>query len=138
MTKRLADLSPEQREVVREKARAYREATKERRRVYDREYIKRRRSVDPQYRARRDAVSRRSRIKSKYGITEAHVKQTIANQKNKCAICERRLKGYHIDHCHKTGKFRAILCPGCNTFLGKIEKHPRRLWAALHYLERHK
>jgi hypothetical protein len=29
--------------------------------------------------------------------------------------------GGHIDHDHKTGKVRGVLCLNCNTMIGRIE-----------------
>jgi len=58
-------------------------------------------------------------------------------QCNRCPICQDYLKdGSHVDHCHKTGRIRGILCPRCNTGLGKFHDSPAILWAAIHYLDR--
>lgn len=74
--------------------------------------------------------NRRDRLPAKYGITYEDVKLAYANQLGLCANrgcgCNITLVGPTsknkavIDHCHKTGKFRALLCNGCNLLLGKI------------------
>ena len=63
---------------------------------------------------------------SKYGMTVEQVLQEIENQDSKCKICKDELKEgrqTHVDHCHKTGKFRGMLCHKCNTKLGWYEKN---------------
>lgn len=70
----------------------------------------------------------------------------FAAQNGVCAICgrpERRLSrlgkvvALSIDHDHNTGKYRGLLCTGCNYGLGCFGDNPDRLRTALRYLERH-
>ena len=63
-------------------------------------------------------------MKYLYGITSDNYNQLFQQQKGHCAICgkhqsklKRRLD---IDHNHKTGKVRGLLCNYCNKV---IEKH---------------
>jgi len=42
----------------------------------------------------------------------------------------------HVDHCHRTGKFRGILCQRCNVRLAALEDKPF-VEAATRYLEIH-
>ncbi len=75
--------------------------------------------------------NRPDKLKRLYGVTYEHVIQTLANQFGRCAnrACGQEISvnvplGFGravIDHDHKTGKFRALLCPGCNSLLGSIE-----------------
>lgn len=86
-------------------------------------------------------------LKDKYKIDYDVFISMLINQDYKCKICKRSdsdtLKGkvnpigskLHVDHCHKTGKVRGLLCCGCNTFLGKIEKFRNILPEFLKYLD---
>lgn len=91
--------------------------------------------------------SKRSYLMRTYGITEVDVAEMILAQGGACAICgdtempidPRTGKAYElaIDHCHATGKLRALLCPGCNSGLGCFRDSLERLHAAINYLKRH-
>jgi len=65
----------------------------------------------------------------------------LKEQDGKCAICgetdPRGRGGFHVDHCHKTEKIRAILCHNCNLGIGNLQHDPRILRAALEYLLKH-
>lgn len=66
------------------------------------------------------------RLVKLYGITADQRNRQIEMQDGKCLLCEAGLtvKGGarpHIDHCHKTGKVRGVLCNACNTRLGHFE-----------------
>ncbi len=43
-------------------------------------------------------------------------------------------KSVHIDHCHKTGKVRGLLCKLCNCGLGYFRDDPKLMLAAITYL----
>lgn len=85
--------------------------------------------------------SQRNRTyKKKYGITADDFDKIFEAQGGKCAICETKNfnksspKGC-LDHCHKTGKIRAILCMGCNTALGNFNDDIELFKRAIAYLE---
>ena len=42
-------------------------------------------------------------------------------QKGKCAICKRQDGSFVLDHHHKSGIVRAVLCRPCNGLVGLIE-----------------
>jgi len=78
----------------------------------------------------------------RYGISVSDYMAAIARQDNCCACCgepfrlgEKRQA--HVDHDHKTGKIRDILCIGCNTGLGCFKDSPELLRKAIRYLSRH-
>ena len=50
----------------------------------------------------------------------------IDEQNNLCALCNHVLDAPVLDHDHKSGHIRKVLCRGCNFFLGKIENNLTR------------
>ena len=52
----------------------------------------------------------------KYGIDSEWREKTRIRQKDRCALCLKEKK-LVIDHCHRTGKARGLLCRVCNTSL---------------------
>ena len=68
------------------------------------------------------------------------VNKLYVSAAGKCNICG-TLKGkrnHALDHNHKTGKFRGILCMSCNTGLGMFKDDARLLLLAIDYLEKYK
>jgi hypothetical protein len=82
------------------------------------------------------------RIKKEYGIDLKEYDELEKAQEYKCAICKnlRGLSrfGLHIDHCHKTGKIRGLLCQSCNMGLGNFKDNPSLLLKAVEYLNENK
>lgn len=70
--------------------------------------------------------------KRKYGINQDQFLQLIENQNGNCGICKTKLdigiaRNTHVDHCHKTGVIRGILCQTCNTKLGWYENNSSKI-----------
>ena len=57
---------------------------------------------------------------NKYGITKEDYDKMLKKQEGKCAGCKKEFTNPHIDHCHRTGKGRGILCPKCNKALCQV------------------
>lgn len=58
-------------------------------------------------------------------------------QEGRCAICDEQLrpgKATALDHDHRTGRIRALLCSPCNLTLGKMRDDPDLLEKAAAYL----
>jgi len=77
--------------------------------------------------------SRHYHLKRRYGVSAAEVQEMIDDQKGLCFICRER-PAEHVDHDHKTGMVRAILCFTCNVGLANFGEDRDRLQAAIHYL----
>lgn len=76
------------------------------------------------------------RIVRKYGLTEDEYRALVAKHDGKCGICNEANK-LVIDHCHKSGKVRALLCDRCNRLLGVADDKIDLLKAAIAFLEVH-
>lgn len=73
---------------------------------------------------------REAHLKSVYGITLEQYDKMFETQNGVCAICSginkdgRRL---FVDHDHKTGEIRGLLCYQCNSLLGRFEVHQEKI-----------
>lgn len=78
-------------------------------------------------------AARRHVLKSKYGVTLEWFTQQRAAQSGLCALgCGRTATA--IDHDHRTGLIRGILCRSCNVALGFMRDDPALLTRAIEYL----
>jgi len=71
---------------------------------------------------------------SKYNLTEMDYVAMVERQSNLCAICGAYMKSTNIDHDHKTGRVRGLLCYKCNVGLGFFSDNPEFLENAAAYL----
>ena len=81
-----------------------------------------------------------------YGLTETEYNAMKEAQDNKCAICHSEGfligKNNHteklaVDHDHRTGKVRALLCHNCNRALGLFKDNYSILRTAAEYIKEH-
>ena len=102
-------------------------------------YQRKRRNDDPELAEKNRLAGWRYRLKNDYGMTEADWYVLLESQNYGCAICGAResYRRLSVDHCHKTGKVRGILCDACNHAIGRMEDNPDRLIAAAEFLRRH-
>ena len=56
------------------------------------------------------------------------------HQHNKCAICNKEAKRFDIDHDHKSGKVRGLLCRNCNTAIGMFHENTEFMKKSIDYL----
>lgn len=98
--------------------------------------------------------NRRANLWRLYKIRPEECDSLREAQEFRCAICERRESDLPaqrggrpradglastgaslvVDHDHKTGEVRGLLCQPCNTAIGMLEDCPDRLRGALRYL----
>ncbi|KKN75848.1 hypothetical protein LCGC14_0377240 [marine sediment metagenome] len=86
--------------------------------------------------------ARENRYVKMYGITIEDYDAMLVKQNGKCNICggskaNRKQRHFHVDHNHKTGKTRALLCGKCNQMIGLCREDPMILQEAINYLFRH-
>jgi len=108
---------------------------------------------DPEYRTKRKAYYdsfysnpikieiRRKKYRERiYGISPERFDELFAWQKECCAICGNPFKNTKdtcIDHCHKTGKIRGILCNRCNRAIGLLREDSAIIQSAAEYIAMH-
>lgn len=68
-----------------------------------------------------------------YGLTESDISAMSDAQGGRCAICGRVPPRLVVDHNHKSGNVRKLLCDRCNGLVGHIEKSPDIIERCLEY-----
>lgn len=97
------------------------------------------RSDSNSFRSECKSCVQESRLISKYQLDFNKYRTMLKAQKHRCGICQCTLESsrynkFAVDHCHKTGTIRGLLCTNCNTALGLLKDSPKRLESALRYL----
>ena len=97
--------------------------------------------------AQRRAHNRKTNLKKVHGVTLEQYAAMLAKQGNRCAICDKdrrsntlrcgRRENLAIDHCHKTGRIRGLLCARCNKGVGLFLDSVIILEKAIAYLKAH-
>ena len=86
--------------------------------------------------------SRKNNLMSSYGITLDEYEILLNKQGGVCAICSQKESSKNnylcVDHDHKTGKVRGLLCTQCNHAIGKLKDDPNLFIKAAEYLADHK
>lgn len=90
-------------------------------------------------RRNRQRYSHERHILETYGITSEEYWEIYRAQGGCCYIC-RRAKGARkklsVDHCHKTGMVRGLLCTVCNKYvLGHLRDEPEAAQRVIDYLK---
>ena len=78
-------------------------------------------------------------FKARYGLTVERYNQMVAEQNGRCAICRSPPDKYgrlFVDHDHRSGCIRGLLCWRCNVVLGQMKDDAVIFRAAAEYLER--
>lgn len=94
------------------------------------------------YRERHPARYARYKLRNRvaqYGLTLSAYEALIAACGNRCQICgapgeDEKCGRLHIDHCHRSGQVRGLLCMLCNIALGAVDDDITKLTAAILYL----
>lgn len=113
---------------------------------WDKDHPERRKEVQAKYDAKRRTEKRleykRDRLlEEKYGLLAGEYRRLYNSQEGRCKICgtteahKRVKRRFAVDHCHKTGKVRGLLCNKCNVGLGMFEDNIESLISAISYLK---
>jgi hypothetical protein len=111
-------------------------------------YLRNKPKVQARCKAWHDAHRQRRAMdhrRRRYGISVEHFEAMMAEQSGACAICRRQLvvaagrtpATAHVDHDHRTGHIRSLLCNACNTVIGLARENPSVLCAAAEYVKKH-
>lgn len=119
-------------EKVLQMQKKYRENNKEKIRLRSVEYRSKNADKTKEYYSKNKedilANHRNNYLKRKFGITTIIYDNMLKEQNNSCAICKKHTSHFKkrlaVDHNHKTGKIRGLLCYRCN-----------RLYVGIHTLE---
>lgn len=90
-------------------------------------------------------VYRDRELRKSFGIGLDDYNRMLKEQNGVCAICKKpetlvnhgRVMPLPVDHCHKTGKIRGLLCAHCNHAIGKFDDDVALLESAISYLKCH-
>lgn len=93
----------------------------------------------------KDKASTNAYLKRVYGITYRQYHTMLAEQNSRCKICDGSgflMKDCHklllvVDHCHKGGQVRGLLCHNCNRALGLLKDDPEIINKAAAYVNNH-
>ncbi|WP_434405002.1 endonuclease VII domain-containing protein [Streptomyces sp. NBC_01353] len=76
-------------------------------------------------------------FKQEYGISREEFRRRVAEQQGLCQICRIQPTFLCVDHDHRTGMVRGLLCTQCNFALGHLRDSPALALAAAEYLRLH-
>lgn len=84
-------------------------------------------------------------LRKRYGVSLDWYNEMLSKQDDVCAICKQpetaairgKVISMPVDHCHKTGKARGLLCTKCNRGLGLFRDDKSILKNAIEYLTSH-
>jgi len=79
---------------------------------------------------------RRAKLLKLYGLTLEQYDTMLEAQGGSCVTCGGNNNGKRlvVDHCHKTGKVRGLLCNRCNSAMGLVDDNTNTLNAMIKYL----
>lgn len=67
---------------------------------------------------------RERQLRSRYGLTLEDYDAMWQKHGGRCWVCRKMWKhNLYVDHCHKTGENRGLVCASCNSFIGYIDSY---------------
>jgi hypothetical protein len=126
---------PEVKEKIKARFQAFYATPEGKKYIYEKN--KERRNKNPE---KTKAAERDSHLKRTYGISMNDYNRMYVEQDRKCLLCKNPCssgRNLSVDHCHKTGKVRGLLCINCNQGLGKFKDNIELMKSAILYIENH-
>ena len=87
-------------------------------------------------------------LKRRFNLESHEYNELLIKQEGKCAICKQPessidtrnniCRKLAVDHCHKTGKIRGLLCMRCNLSISMFDKNPELIATTYNYLTLYK
>jgi len=119
----------------------YRQQNKDKINLYNENYRKKNREKIKKRNEINKDKYKNNYLKNKYDISLEKYEQILKIQNNVCAICKEICltgKCLGVDHCHRTGIVRGLLCSKCNRSLGGFNDSINLLLKAINYLKKWK
>ncbi len=97
-------------------------------------------ATDEEHRKKKYQIRKKHNLMKRYGLTIKEFEAMLIQQQHKCGICFCKIGGNQIsvDHDHKNGRVRSLLCPACNFGLGFLSDGIQNLQRTLRYLKKKK
>lgn len=150
LTRKKYDSQPKRKKYLSEYQKANREKINQRKKeraIVDLEYRNKRNQMSSEWRKKNPEKQieskKRSILKKKYGLTSEQFDDLLKEHQEVCAICKTKnvrpnnKKGICIDHNHKTGKVRGLLCDKCNRGIGLFGDSKELLEKAIKYIKKY-
>ncbi len=128
--------------IPRQKTQEYKDLKNEKRRERyktDAEYRERKKQKARDYNNKHPNKKLQQHL-NEYNMTISDYESMYNTQNGKCAICgnygdkNNKYRPLYIDHDHKTGRVRGLLCSKCNFLLGNANDDTNILIKAIEYL----
>lgn len=84
--------------------------------------------------AKQKEQEREYHLQKKYNISQEVYEHMYSLQGGACKICEKNFPRLHVDHDHKTGNVRGLLCGSCNRAIGLLKDDVSNLTNAINYI----
>lgn len=101
-------------------------------------------AAQQRYRDKNPHKKRDERLKREFGMSFIQYQEMLNHQNGVCAICSNpetrivarsgKISELAVDHCHRTGKIRGLLCAKCNTAIGLLNEDINIINNCVNYL----
>jgi len=91
-------------------------------RIYS-QWLKRNPHKQQEYDVKGREKARNGHLKRNYGITSKQYEEMLVKQGGVCVICQEapNVRGLVVDHDHKSGQVRGLLCLKCNSSIERMD-----------------